>query len=33
MEEFTSKKDLEGQYEARLGEWRRALEVKQKELD
>jgi len=33
MEEFTNKKELEGQYEARLNEWRRALETKQKELD
>ncbi len=33
MEEFTSKKDLEQQYEARLNDWRRALENKQKELD
>lgn len=33
MEEFTAKKDLEGQYEARLSEWRRALEAKQRELD
>jgi hypothetical protein len=28
MEEFTSKKELEGQYDARLAEWRRALETK-----
>ena len=33
LEEFTQKKDLEAQYEARLGDWRRALEGKQKELD
>ena len=33
MEEFTSKKDLEQQYETRLNDWRRALENKQKELD
>ena len=33
IEEFTQKKELEGQYEARIGDWRRALEGKQKELD
>jgi hypothetical protein len=33
MEEFTQKKDLEAVYEARLGEWRHALEGKQRELD
>ncbi len=33
MEEFGNKKDLEGQYEDRMGEWRRALETKQRELD
>jgi hypothetical protein len=33
MEEFTSKKDLESQYEARLNEWRHALESKQRELE
>ena len=33
IEEFTQKKELEAQYEARIGDWRRALEGKQKELD
>ena len=33
MEEFSNKKDLEGQYEERMGDWRRALETKQRELD
>jgi len=33
MDEFSSKKDLEAQYEARLNDWRRALETKQRELD
>ena len=33
MEEFGNKKDLEAQYEERMGDWRRALETKQRELD
>jgi hypothetical protein len=33
MEEFSAKKDIEGQYEARIAEWRRAMEVKQRELE
>ena len=33
MDEFQSKKELEAQYEARLGDWKRALETKQRELD
>ena len=33
MEEFSNKKDLEAQYEERMGDWRRALETKQRELD
>lgn len=33
MDEFSSKKQLEQQYEERMGEWRRALESKQREID
>lgn len=33
MEEFTIRKEQEGMYEERLGEWRRVLDNKQRELD
>ena len=33
LDEFQQKKDLETQYDARLSDWRRALDAKQRELD